>query len=122
MWAIEKIVSSGVGSQSWVQICRLYPNEWVCLLDIDREPGGSIRSAHVVSHDRSIERALDQIDPPNPDVTVVHTSGHPLWTPRIEIVVADLGYGVDGLLGINFLRHFNLEIRYAERRLLVERI
>jgi hypothetical protein len=52
---------------SWGEICELHPNEWVCLLDIDCEPNGSIRSARVASHDRSIERALDQIDPPNPD-------------------------------------------------------
>jgi len=64
----------------------LHPNEWVCLLDIAHDPDGSIRSARVVSHDDSIERALDQIDPPNPDTTVVHTSGRPLWTPRIEII------------------------------------
>ncbi len=42
--------------------------------------------------------------------------------PNHRVVVADLGYGIDGLLGINFLRHFNLEIRFAERRILVENI
>jgi hypothetical protein len=41
--------------------------------------------------------------------------------PDHRIVVADLGYGIDGLLGINFLRHLNVEIRFAERRILVER-
>src|SRR5262245_58975351 len=86
MTTVEKIVSTSVGSLSWAKMCQLYANEWVCLVDIDREPGGSISSAYVVSHDRSIERALDQIDPPNPDATLVHTSGHPIWTPRIEIV------------------------------------
>ena len=39
-----------------------------------------------------------------------------------RVVVADLGYGIDGLLGIDFLRHFNVEIRFAERRILVEKI
>jgi predicted aspartyl protease len=39
-----------------------------------------------------------------------------------RVVVADLGYGIDGVLGINLLRHFNLEIRFAERRIRVERI
>jgi hypothetical protein len=73
-------------SSSWAEISKLYPNEWVCLLDIDREPGGPIRSARVVSHDPSIERAIDQVDPPDPNMTVVHTAGRPLWTPRIEIV------------------------------------
>jgi len=42
--------------------------------------------------------------------------------PNHRVVVADLGYGIDGLLGITFLRHFNIEIRYAERRILVEKI
>ena len=42
--------------------------------------------------------------------------------PDHRVVVADLGYGIDGLLGINFLRHLNVEIRFAERRILVERI
>jgi len=74
---------------SWAKICMLHPNEWVCLLDIAHEPDGSIRSARVVSHDRSIEQALDQIEPPHSDTTVMHTSGHPLWTPRIEIVEDD---------------------------------
>lgn len=36
--------------------------------------------------------------------------------------VADLGYGVDGVLGMNFLLDYNIEIRPAERRIIVERI
>jgi hypothetical protein len=36
--------------------------------------------------------------------------------------VADLGYGVDGVLGMNFLLDFNIEIRPGERRIIVERI
>ena len=40
----------------------------------------------------------------------------------LRIVVADLGYGIDGVLGMDFLRLFNVEIRPAERRILVERI
>jgi predicted aspartyl protease len=43
-------------------------------------------------------------------------------TPNHRVVVADLGYGIDGLLGINFLRDFNVEIRFADRRILVEKI
>lgn len=37
-----------------------------------------------------------------------------------RVVVADLGYGIAGVLGINFLRQFNVEIRFAERQILVE--
>jgi predicted aspartyl protease len=40
----------------------------------------------------------------------------------LHVDVADLGYGVDGVLGMNFLSDFNFEIRPAERRILVERI
>jgi len=39
-----------------------------------------------------------------------------------RLVVADLGSGIDGRLGINFLRHVNLEIRFVERRILAENI
>jgi hypothetical protein len=70
---------------SWGEICACYPNEWVCLIDID-EIAGSIRCARVIGHDRSIRLALDQIGTSNPDTTVVHTWGRPLRTPRIEVV------------------------------------
>lgn len=41
----------------------------------------------------------------------------------LEINVFDLGFaGVDGLLGMNFLRGLNYEIRSEERRILAEQI
>jgi hypothetical protein len=44
-------------------------------------------------------------------------------TPNFALQVFDLDHeGVDGLLGMNFLRHFNFEVRPAERRILVELI
>jgi hypothetical protein len=45
-------------------------------------------------------------------------------TADFQIHVHDLGdgVGVDGLLGLTFLRRFNLEIRPMEGRLLVDRI
>ena len=42
--------------------------------------------------------------------------------PKHRVVVAELGYDIDGLIGLNFLRHFNTEIRFAERRILLERL
>jgi predicted aspartyl protease len=42
--------------------------------------------------------------------------------PALLVNVSDLGYGVAGVLGMNFLRKFNIEIRPAERRILVENI
>lgn len=44
-------------------------------------------------------------------------------TPNFALQVFDLGHeGVDGLLGMNFLRHFNFEVRPVERRIVVELI
>jgi predicted aspartyl protease len=41
---------------------------------------------------------------------------------HVHVDVADLGYGIDGVLGMNFLSEFNFEIRPAERRIVVEDI
>jgi predicted aspartyl protease len=42
-------------------------------------------------------------------------------TPRFALQVFDLDHeGIDGLLGMNFLRHFNFEVRPTEQRILVE--
>src|SRR5678816_2135521 len=70
---------------SWGEICARYPNEWVCVVDID-EIAGSIRFARVIGHDPSIRLALDQVGTSNPDTAVVHTWGRPLRTPRSEVV------------------------------------
>ena len=44
--------------------------------------------------------------------------------PNFRVHVHDLpeGYGIDGLLGLSYLRHFNYEIRSAEGRILTARI
>src|SRR5262245_44566917 len=68
----------------------------------------------------------------------VHTAiaeGHGYWlrvaefavldvtTPSFAVTVFPLGHkDIDGLVGMNFLRHFNFEVRPAERRVLVELI
>ena len=42
-------------------------------------------------------------------------------TPDFALTVFPLGHkDIDGLVGMNFLRHFNFEIRPADRRILVE--
>lgn len=44
-------------------------------------------------------------------------------TPDFALAVFPLGHQeIDGLVGMNFLRHFNVEIRPAERRILVDLI
>lgn len=40
----------------------------------------------------------------------------------VAVNVADLGYGVDGVLGMSFLVDFNFEVRPAERRIAIEKI
>ena len=52
-----------------------------------------------------------------------------LWTlgftvSNFPIHVFDLpeGFGIDGLVGLSFLRQFNVEIRLTEGRLLVDRV
>ena len=43
--------------------------------------------------------------------------------PNFAITVFPLGHkDIDGLVGMNFLRHFNFEVRPAEQRILVELI
>lgn len=42
--------------------------------------------------------------------------------PDVRANVTELGHGVQGLLGMDFLSYFNFEIRPAERRIFVEKI
>ncbi len=48
------------------------------------------------------------------------TLGHTV--PAVHANVAELGYGVEGRLGMSFLLDYNIEIRQTERRIIVERI
>jgi predicted aspartyl protease len=43
-------------------------------------------------------------------------------TPDFAITVFPLSHGIDGLVGMNFLRHLNFEVRPAEQRIVVELI
>lgn len=42
--------------------------------------------------------------------------------PAVHVNVAHLGYDIDGVLGMNFLLDYNVEIRPGDRRITVERI
>jgi predicted aspartyl protease len=55
-------------------------------------------------------------------VRLVEVSTLGVTVPGVHVNVADLGHGVDGVLGMNFLLDFNIEIRPAERRIVLERI
>lgn len=41
---------------------------------------------------------------------------------RIHVFDLAAGYGIDGLIGLSFLRQFNYEVRSAEGRILVDRV
>jgi predicted aspartyl protease len=56
-------------------------------------------------------------------LNVAEFSALGVTTPNFMVNVFDLDHeGFDGLLGMNFLRHFNFEVRPEDRRILVELI
>jgi predicted aspartyl protease len=55
-------------------------------------------------------------------IQLVELSTLGVVVPGVHVNVAGLGYGIDGVLGMNFLLDFNIEIRPAERRILLEKI
>ena len=81
----ERIAPTSAESQSWAMICEQYPNQWVRLVDIENAADGSIRSARVIGHDRSMRHMLAQHGLAQPNTIVAHTSGRPLRSPRIEM-------------------------------------
>lgn len=50
---------------TWEQICKRYPDEWVCLVELDRiDPGRfAFRTARVVGHDKHRRAAVEQSRP-----------------------------------------------------------
>lgn len=84
MSTAEPLATSASSRQAWQQICDQHPDEWVCLQAIDAAPDGSIRSASVVAHSRSMRQLLASINA-TPDLVVAHTRGRPLHFPRIEM-------------------------------------
>lgn len=55
-------------------------------------------------------------------VAAFEALGHQFEDFRVHAHDPPEGYGIDRLLGLNFLRHFNYEVRSAEGKILVERI
>jgi hypothetical protein len=84
MSAAEKIAPTMPESLSWAEIRGRHPDEWVCLIEVEHEPDGAIRSARLISHHRSIKDALKQC-PWSADLVVAcaHTGGRKLRIPCI---------------------------------------
>jgi len=55
-------------------------------------------------------------------VRVAQVSTLGFIVPGLHVDVSELGYGVDGVLGMNFLGDFNFEVRPAEQRIRLEKI
>lgn len=64
MNAAEKLAHPISEPLTWAEICARYPDEWVCLVEIEREvPNGiAIRSARVVGHGKTRRAPFDQVD------------------------------------------------------------
>ena len=62
MSAAEKIEPTISAALSWAEICRMYPDEWVCIVEIEREPpsGIEIKSARVIGHGKTRKEPFDQ--------------------------------------------------------------
>jgi hypothetical protein len=86
MSAVEKIAPTAAESLAWAEICRQHPNEWVCLVEVQHEPDGTLRSARLIGHHRSLKEALRQCSwNADPLVACAHTGGRKLRSPRIEM-------------------------------------
>jgi hypothetical protein len=87
MNAAEAVAPSVTSPLGWAKICDQHPSEWVCLVEVEHQTDGQIRSAKVVGHHPSLKSALQQVESWSPDRVVVyaHTGGRKLRFPRIEM-------------------------------------
>jgi len=87
MNAAEMIAPTITNLLGWAEICDRHPNDWVCLVEVEHQTDGSIRSARVVGHHPSLRLALQQVDSWSPDrvVAYAHTGGRKPRFLRIEM-------------------------------------
>lgn len=65
MSAVETIASTISEPVQWETICGRYPDQWVCLVEIDRiHPNNfDFRTARIVGHGATRRESLDQARP-----------------------------------------------------------
>lgn len=85
MDAAKRIAPDETEPLTWAEICSRYPDQYVCLVDVDNGPDGAIRSGRVAGHDRSMRQLLVRIDVPQPTSVIIQTSGRAVRFPRIEM-------------------------------------
>lgn len=73
MSAVEQSAPTITEPLTWAEICERYPDQWVCLVEMDRiHPNGfAFRSARIIGHGASAGEAFDQARP---------------WRPRYESI------------------------------------
>jgi hypothetical protein len=62
--AAEPLARSLSEPLTWAEICEQYPDEWVCVVEIEREGPNdvAIRSARIVGHGKTKKESLDQVN------------------------------------------------------------
>lgn len=64
MSAAERIAPWISEPLTWAEICERYPDEWVCLVELESNPDGAdVSSARVVGHSKTQKDALAQCRP-----------------------------------------------------------
>ena len=65
MSAAEQLAPTITGPLTWAEICARYPDEWVCVVDIDYDHPHvyDFRTARVVGHSKTKREAFDQARP-----------------------------------------------------------
>jgi hypothetical protein len=66
MNAAEPVIASTITEPlTWAEICERYPDEWVCVVDIDYDHPRvfDFRTARVVGHSKTKREAFDQASP-----------------------------------------------------------
>jgi hypothetical protein len=68
---------------TWAEICARYPDEWVCLVEIDfiHPKGPGIRAARVIGHGKTRGAPVEQARPWRPHYDVI---GH-YYTGRMTV-------------------------------------
>lgn len=65
MHAAERVAPTITEPLTWAEICERYPDEWVCIVDIDHDHPHvfGFRTARVVGHSKTKRDASEQARP-----------------------------------------------------------
>lgn len=116
----DLIVVDAVGPRGQADV-RLVLDTGAVLTTLTPTVAGSIGFTSSARVARSVTRTAAAVEH-GYIVRLTQLSALGFTVPHVHVDVADLGHGIDGVLGMNFLSDFNFEVRPAERRILAEQI